>query len=228
MKELTRIKPLDPRAGLWLLLVANIGMFCEKGTEQGMILSGIFLLLLLLYGQYRAAGKGVLLLILFHTLLRFLFPLCPCWVNMVFPVLINYTLRMMPCILAGVLLLRTSSMAKMIAAMRTLHFPQGFIIAMSTTFRYFPAIREEFLHIRSAMKLQNIPAAERLECTVVPLMMSAVNTSDEIAAAAVARGIENPCKKTSVVRIQMVPLDWAVMFFITAAVVILIVAGQRL
>ena len=78
------------------------------------------------------------------------------------------------------------------------------------------------------MKLQNIPAAERLECTVVPLMMSAVNTSDEIAAAAVARGIENPCKKTSVVRIQMVPLDWAVMFFITAAVVILIVAGQRL
>ena len=68
MKELTRIKPLDPRAGLWLLLVANIGMFCEKGTEQGMILSGIFLLLLLLYGQYRAAGKGVLLLILFHLL----------------------------------------------------------------------------------------------------------------------------------------------------------------
>ena len=59
-------------------------------------------------------------------------------------------------------------------------------------------------------------------------MMSAVNTSDEIAAAAVARGIENPCKKTSVVRIRMVPLDWAVMFFITAAVVILIVAGQRL
>ena len=228
MKELTRIKPLDPRAGLWLLLVANIGMFCEKGTEQGMILSGIFLLLLLLYGQYRAAGKGVLLLILFRALLRFLFPLCPGWVNMVFPVLINYTLRMMPCILAGLLLLRTSSMAKMIAAMRALHLPQGFIIAMSTTFRYFPAIREEFLHIRQAMKLQNIPAAERLECTVVPLMMSAVNTSDEIAAAAVARGIENPCKKTSVVRIRMVPLDWAVMFFITAAVVILIVAGQRL
>lgn len=48
-----KIKPLDPRAGLWLLLVANIGMFCEKNTEQGSMLSGIFLLLLLLYGQYR-------------------------------------------------------------------------------------------------------------------------------------------------------------------------------
>lgn len=222
------IKPLDPRAGLWLLLAANIGMFCEKGTRQGMLLSGIFLLLLPLYGQFSAAGKGLLLLTLFQASLKFLFPLCPGWINMVFPVLINYTLRMMPCILAGLLLLRTSSMQKMIAAMRALHLPQGFIIALSTTLRYFPAIRQEFLHIRAAMKLQNIPAAARLECTVVPLMMSAVNTSEEIAAAAVARGIENPCKKTSAVRIQMTAADWAVMLFVTAAVITLIMTGQTL
>lgn len=219
-----KIKPLDPRAGLWLLLVANIGMFCEKNTEQGSMLSGIFLLLLLLYGQYMAAIKGALLLIVFRLLLKYVFPLCPSWVNMVFPVLINYTLRMMPCILAGLLILRTSSMSRMIAAMRALHLPQGFIIAMSTTFRYFPAIKEEFIHIRAAMKLQNIPLASRLECTVVPLMMSAVNTSDEIAAAAVARGIENPCKKTSVIKIHMVLSDWIVIFLVTIGVTILMIA----
>lgn len=218
-----KIKPLDPRAGLWLLLVANIGMFCEKNTEQGSMLSGIVLLLLLLYGQYMAAIKGALLLIVFRLLLKYVFPLCPSWVNMVFPVLINYTLRMMPCILAGLLILRTSSMSRMIAAMRALHLPQGFIIAMSTTFRYFPAIKEEFIHIRAAMKLQNIPLASRLECTVVPLMMSAVNTSDEIAAAAVARGIENPCKKTSVIKIHMVVSDWIVMFLVTIGVTILMI-----
>lgn len=219
-----KIKPLDPRAGLWLLLVANIGMFCEKNTEQGSMLSGIFLLLLLLYGQYMAAIKGALLLIVFRLLLKYVFPLCPSWINMVFPVLINYTLRMMPCILAGLLILRTSSMSRMIAAMRALHLPQGFIIAMSTTFRYFPAIKEEFIHIRAAMKLQNIPLASRLECTVVPLMMSAVNTSDEIAAAAVARGIENPCKKTSVIKIHMVVSDWIVIFLVTIGVTILMIA----
>ena len=97
-----------------------------------------------LYGQYMAAIKGALLLIVFRLLLKYVFPLRPSWVNMVFPVLINYTLRMMPCILAGLLILRTSSMSRMIAAMRALHLPQGFIIAMSTTFRYFPAIKEEF------------------------------------------------------------------------------------
>ena len=218
-----KIKPFDPRAGLWLLLVANIGMFCEKNTEQGSMLSGIFLLLLLLYGQYMAAIKGALLLVVFRLLLKYVFPLCPSWVNMVFPVLINYTLRMMPCILAGLLILRTSSMSRIIAAMRALHLPQGFIIAMSTTFRYFPAIKEEFIHIRAAMKLQNIPLSSRLECTVVPLMMSAVNTSDEIAAAAVARGIENPCKKTSIIKIHMVISDWIVMFLVTIGVTILMI-----
>ena len=47
MDKKALIDHLDPRAGLWLLFIANIGMFCEKNTEQGSMLSGIFLLLLL-------------------------------------------------------------------------------------------------------------------------------------------------------------------------------------
>lgn len=219
------VAQLDPRAGLWLLLMANIGMFCEKNTEQGSMLSGIFLLLLLVYGQYRLAGRGILLILAFRFLLKEIFPLCPAWMNMIFPVLINYTLRMMPCILAGFLLLRTSSMQKMIAAMHAMHLPQGLIIAMATTFRYFPAIKEEFFHIRAAMKLQNIPWSSRMECTIVPLMMSAVNTSDEIAAAAVARGIENPGKKTSVIKLRMSGADWIVMALVTFRTGFIIMAG---
>lgn len=160
-----RISALDPRAGIWLLILANIGMFCEKYAWQGIVLSGMFLLLLLLFRQYSAAWKGAALIVVFRLLLKFVFPLCPRLINMVFPVLINYTLRMMPCILAGILLVRNASMQKMIAAMRALHLPQGFITAISTTLRYFPAIREEFGHIRAAGKLQNIPLSERLEAT---------------------------------------------------------------
>lgn len=84
------------------------------------MLSGIFLLLMLVHGLYKAAGKGIILLVSFHLLLMYVFPQCPAWMNMVFPVLVNYSLRMLPCVLAGLLLLRTSSMQKMIAAMYTL------------------------------------------------------------------------------------------------------------
>ena len=120
MNKRTVINHLDPRAGLWMLLMANIGMFCQKNSEQGSMLSGIFLLLMLVYGLYKAAGKGIVLLVSFHLLLMYVFPQCPAWMNMVFPVLVNYSLRMLPCVLAGLLLLRTSSMQKMIAAMYTL------------------------------------------------------------------------------------------------------------
>ena len=132
-----RICALDPRAGIWLLLLANIAMFCEKYAWQNTALSVMFLLLLLLYRQYSAVWKGALLIVVFRLLLKFVFPLCPHIINMVFPVLINYTLRMMPCILAGILLVRNASMQKMIAVMRALHLPQGFITAISTTLRSF-------------------------------------------------------------------------------------------
>ena len=52
MNKITVINHLDPRAGLWLLLMANIGMFCQKNSEQGSMLSGIFLLLMLVHGLY--------------------------------------------------------------------------------------------------------------------------------------------------------------------------------
>ncbi len=65
---------------------------------------------------------------------------------MVFPVLVNYSLRMLPCVLAGLLLLRTSSMQKNVMLLSAYCIYQGFIIAMSTTLRYFPALKEEFVH----------------------------------------------------------------------------------
>lgn len=91
MNKITVINHLDPRAGLWLLLMANIGMFCQKNSEQGSMLSGIFLLLMLVHGLYKAAGKGIVLLVSFHLLLMYVFPQCPAWMNMVFPVLVNYS-----------------------------------------------------------------------------------------------------------------------------------------
>lgn len=92
------------------------------------MLSGIFLLLMLVHGLYKAAGKGIVLLVSFHLLLMYVFPQCPAWMNMVFPVLINYSLRMMPCVLAGLLLLRTFVHAENdLLPCISLHLPQGFI-----------------------------------------------------------------------------------------------------
>ena len=45
--------------------------------EQGSMLSGIFLLLMLVHGLYKAAGKGIVLLVSFHLLLMYVFRSAP-------------------------------------------------------------------------------------------------------------------------------------------------------
>lgn len=102
---------------------------------------------------------------------------------------------MFPCLMIGWFMIRTISLREFVAALRALHIPQSVIIPISVTLRYFPAIREEGGHIRDAMKLKQIRGFEKVEAFVVPFMMSAVNTAEELSAAAVTRGIENPVKR---------------------------------
>ncbi|MCG8499990.1 MAG: energy-coupling factor transporter transmembrane protein EcfT, partial [Firmicutes bacterium] len=53
-----------------------------------------------------------------------------------------------------------------------------------------------------------INGIEKIECLVVPLIISAAGTAEELAAAAVTRGIDNPVKKTSAVDIRFSFIDY--------------------
>ena len=69
------------------------------------------------------------------------------------------------------------------------------------------------LSIRAALvcpqaRVLGIRGLDRLECTVMPLMVSATETAEELSAAAVTRGIENPARKTSAVSLRLSPLDF--------------------
>ena len=57
-------------------------------------------------------------------------------------------------------------------------------------------------HIRDAMKLRNIHGVQKIECLLVPIMISATTTAEELSAAAVTRGIENPAPKTSMIEMK--------------------------
>ena len=131
---------------------------------------------------------------------------------------------MLPCLIVGTLIWKTIPLPRFIVGLRKLHVPQGLIIPISVTLRYFPAIREETRHIIDAMRLRNIRGAARFEALIVPLMISAAETAEELSAAAVTRGIENPAPKTSLIRLHMSVLDWAfivISIMFAAAAVIL-------
>lgn len=201
---------MDPRTGIFLLIAANLVAFTQDSifVELGWLCALAILLFLNCprSGVRFAAGYIAILLLQIYIL-----PVSPKIIATSFSIFLNYARRMFPCLMVGCLMLKTISLQEFITALRKLHVSQKLIIPISVTLRYFPAIREETGHIRDAMRLRGIRGLEKVEALLVPLMISATGTAEELSAAAVTRGIENPAPKTSLVELHMGVLDWICM-----------------
>ena len=215
-------RKIDPRAGLFILLLANIGMFLERTSMQGNALAGVIIAVLIMYGCPKIATGGVVFMLLLYCLQTFVLPVLPIAFTNMFSVFVNMTRRMLPCLLTGALLVKKCSVPEFVAAMRKLRLPQNLITAMAVTIRYFPAISEELHHIINAMKLQKITAERKIECYLVPIMLSATKTAEELSAAATVRGIDSPKKKTCAVEIRFSLTDIFCMLFTVIGVVLIL------
>lgn len=198
---------IDPRTGLFLLVLANIIAFTQDSllVEFGWI--AVLSLLILLCESIGLGIKWAVSFILLFLIQWYVLPISPKIVATSFSIFINYARRMFPCLMVGSLMVKTISLRRFIVGLRKLHMPQKLIIPISVTLRYFPAIKEETGHIRDAMKLRGIRGIDKVEALVVPLMICATETAEELSAAAVTRGIENPAKKTSVIELHLGVLD---------------------
>lgn len=215
---------IDPRTGIVLLVLANLIAFTQDciWVEVGWV--GALTLLILICGCVRSGLKWAIVYCGVLVLQRYILPVSPKIIATSFSIFASYTRRMFPCLMVGSLLLHTVSLREFVVGLRRFHVPQKLIIPISVTLRYFPAIREEAGHIRDAMRLRNIRGLAKVEAMVVPLMISATATAEELSAAAVTRGIEDPAKKTSVIQLHLSRLDClslAVAAMFTAAAFIL-------
>ena len=57
---------------------------------------------------------------------------------------------------------------------------------------------------------------KKVECYYVPLLVSASQIAEELSAAAVTRGIENPAPRTILHRTKFRLLDWGIFLFLIA------------
>lgn len=168
----------DPRAGLWLLVAANIIAFRPHTLWLELALVGLLLLLMAAHGKYSMAVKwavGYCALLLFQ---QYILPASPKIIATSFTIFTTYARRMFPCLMTGSLMLKCTPLRYFIVGLRQLRVPQRLIVAVSVTLRYFPAIREEMGYIRDAMKLRDVRGLARLEGTVIPLMVSATETAE--------------------------------------------------
>ncbi|SHN74814.1 energy-coupling factor transporter transmembrane component T [Desulfitobacterium chlororespirans] len=193
---------LDPRTVLLLLVFVTAVVFSHSSLQVELILIGVLLGLFLCCGLFRSGVKFMLGFGFLLALQYYILPAAPKIFSDFFFILTVYARKVFPCAMIGRFIVETTPMRYVILAMRSWYFPQRLIIPLSVTIRYFPAIREEIGHIRNAMKLRRVTGTARIEAYIVPLIFSALNTAEELGAAAVTRGIENPAPKTSVIELR--------------------------
>ena len=118
--------------------------------------------------------------------------------------------KVLPVFILAKWLIATTEVSAFVAALWKMRLPRNMIITGSVIFRCFPTIREEWTAIQSAMRMRGIECnvrnllfkpSETITYTLIPLFISILNISDELAQAALCRGLDNPgrgCPKTSV------------------------------
>ena len=209
---------MDPRAKLYLLLLANLMLFFHVGTGAEAVAVSLFLLLFFLSGRIRS---GIRLAVLYFGLLAidlWAVPHAGEGILMNFLSLISVGVRMMlPCIITGAYAFSTTTVGELTAALRRMHLPESIIIPCAVVVRFFPTVGEDYRHIRAAMALRGIAAGrgallrhpvQSLEYILMPLLMNSNNVAQDLSAAALTKGIGLPGRHTCMTELRLTAWDF--------------------
>lgn len=130
---------MDPRAKLYLLLLANLLLLFHVGTAAEAATTALCLLLFFLSGKI---GMGLRLSALYFGLLAvdiFVVPRAGEGVLLNLLSLVSVGVRMMlPCIITGAYAFSTTTIGELTAALRRMHVPESVIIPCAVVVRFFP------------------------------------------------------------------------------------------
>lgn len=220
---------LDPRAKLYLLLLANLVMFFHVSTRAEAALVALVIVPLLAAGRVR---MGVRLALTYAALLAIGLWAGTAvmdgvgtaggertWVHVVGALCVG--LRMMlPCFITGAYAFSTTSVSEFVCALRRMRMPESVVIPCMVVIRFFPTIIGDYRRIRDAMALRGLAAgrwsllrhpAQSLEFVLVPLLMNATIVSRDLSVAALTKGLGIRGAHTSMTEIRMRWVDWIAM-----------------
>lgn len=212
----------DLRTKLMLILVVNLFLLLSHSLIFELVLVFGCLLLITIDWQAKSAFHFFIVFLIMLGIDQLLTP----YINGFFFTLVSFITvalrKFLPCFILGKWILTKTEVSEFVAVMWKLRLPQTAIIPLSVVFRYFPTIKEEWASIRAAMKMRGIQVS--LEHIMVPLLMSAVNVSEELSAAALCRGLDSPEPHTSLVQVRFRFSDvlvWCITGVLAIAAIIL-------
>lgn len=207
-----KIDNLDGFSCLLLTLVSCIVSIFAKDYYMHALFVGWLCIILIYFGFY----KQSLFYVVIYTFTTFwLLEMIPKGVVFISPMLLGMVYKFIVPIMAAYLSFKIPS-GKLIAIFQKCALPQNIILILLVIIRFIPTISGEFKSIREAMRVRGFTGnlkkvllhpLQTLEYAVVPLIFRSIKVGDELAAASIVRGIENPAKKYSYYETKFTKID---------------------
>lgn len=216
---------LDPRCKALLLILLGFTSYFLGGDIVSLALLVVFALFISLGNGAMWALKMLLIYVIIaylNALLRYVQVPVLSVIMSVFGVTL---LKLIPIVMLGLWILRTTYMDDLMVSLQRIHLPQAVTIPLVVMFRYIPTLRIEYGMIRDTMKIRGIcdtawkkithPIAT-IEYILIPLLMRCLKVTDELAASGTTRGLELEAKRYALNRIYFSWQEYAVIILCTA------------
>lgn len=223
MRELSRggILFLDPRMRLFIVLLMSAAAFWMTTPLTSSALLVLVALLMFASGVY----KTTLYTLLFYAVFLLLDRLAPgienTTLSLVIVTLSYFIQKCTTVFMLGALLVNTTTVTEVICALETLRVPNKIIIPFAVAIRFIPSIREDFSYLKDSLRVRNINVsflgflkAPVVEYMLVPILIRSYKTSDELAAAAMARGLDNGKRKTILYALKFRAIDFLILVLV--------------
>lgn len=219
-------RKLDPRAQLVILVLINVVTISFSSLPLEIATAGLICCALLWQGMYRTCLKFCLLYSGAFGLLM----LSAMYMSPITGVLAFFCIVMrktLPMFMFAASLIARTSVGELVASLQSARVPQPMIVVLAVTLRFFPTLRQEYRLVMDGLRMRGLgltPANLLLrplmvvENVLVPLMVRMASISEEVAAAAVSRGMDSARPRVAyhAPRFKMVDAIFVVSFVLLA------------
>lgn len=121
--------------------------------------------------------------------------------------------------------MQTTRISQFLSALTAMYLPVGAVIPVAMLFRFIPTVQDEWNGIRKAMAFRGISLSfgsvlrhpgKTIEYVLVPLLFSTIGVMEELAAAALARGMDIDVKRSSYEEVRLRAADYITMLLFAA------------
>lgn len=128
-------------------------------------------------------------------------------------------LKLSPAFACADYIIKSTGVSEMISAFTKMKVGRKFLIPLSVMFRFAPTISQERHAIHDAAAMRGIIITRKkfwenplqaIEYRLVPLMISIANIGEDLSAAALSRGLDNPVKHTTYTDVRFTRRDYIV------------------